>query len=144
VNVSVGSIFSVLRAPRPGADASAADFLQPGSEQVVDELATIAALMTGDLGYRFTPRAEEVFRVYLERRIARLWFANARSVRNALERAWLRHGRRLLLGVDPVVGREALTTFDEIDFRGGRVFAGGAAAVARNTAEGGSPGEEGR
>ncbi|MDQ3150582.1 MAG: class 1 fructose-bisphosphatase [Actinomycetota bacterium] len=34
VNVAVGSIFSVLRTPTSGADASAGDFLQPGSEQV--------------------------------------------------------------------------------------------------------------
>lgn len=34
VNVSVGSIFSILRAPTPGADATAEDFLQPGTEQV--------------------------------------------------------------------------------------------------------------
>jgi fructose-1,6-bisphosphatase I / sedoheptulose-1,7-bisphosphatase len=34
VNVSVGSIFSILRAPNPGADAVREDFLQPGSEQV--------------------------------------------------------------------------------------------------------------
>ncbi|MGH4004547.1 MAG: class 1 fructose-bisphosphatase, partial [Pseudonocardiaceae bacterium] len=34
VNVAVGSIFSILRAPSPGANAAAEDFLQPGSEQV--------------------------------------------------------------------------------------------------------------
>ncbi|CAN5838841.1 class 1 fructose-bisphosphatase [soil metagenome] len=34
VNVSVGSIFSVLRAPRVGADPDVQDFLQPGTEQV--------------------------------------------------------------------------------------------------------------
>jgi fructose-1,6-bisphosphatase I/sedoheptulose-1,7-bisphosphatase len=34
VNVSVGSIFSILRAPNPGAHATAEDFLRPGSEQV--------------------------------------------------------------------------------------------------------------
>lgn len=34
VNVSVGSIFSVLRAPTPGAHARLADFLQPGTAQV--------------------------------------------------------------------------------------------------------------
>ncbi|MDV3220612.1 class 1 fructose-bisphosphatase [Intrasporangium sp.] len=34
VNVSVGSIFSILRAPVPGAAATAEDFLQPGTEQV--------------------------------------------------------------------------------------------------------------
>ena len=34
VNVSVGSIFSILRARKPGTNATAEDFLQPGSEQV--------------------------------------------------------------------------------------------------------------
>jgi len=34
VNVAVGSIFSILRAPTPGEDAAAEDFLQPGSRQV--------------------------------------------------------------------------------------------------------------
>ena len=34
VNVAVGSIFSILRAPNPGADAAAEDFLQPGQQQV--------------------------------------------------------------------------------------------------------------
>jgi fructose-1,6-bisphosphatase I/sedoheptulose-1,7-bisphosphatase len=34
VNVSVGSIFSILRAPNPGADPQPQDFLQPGAEQV--------------------------------------------------------------------------------------------------------------
>ena len=34
VNLSVGSIFSILRSPNPGADAAAGDFLQPGSQQV--------------------------------------------------------------------------------------------------------------
>jgi fructose-1,6-bisphosphatase I/sedoheptulose-1,7-bisphosphatase len=34
VNVAVGSIFSILRAPTPGQDPSVQDFLQPGTEQV--------------------------------------------------------------------------------------------------------------
>jgi fructose-1,6-bisphosphatase I / sedoheptulose-1,7-bisphosphatase len=34
VNVSVGSIFSILRAPSPGTDPAPEDFLQPGSHQV--------------------------------------------------------------------------------------------------------------
>jgi fructose-1,6-bisphosphatase I/sedoheptulose-1,7-bisphosphatase len=34
VNVSVGSIFSILRAPRAGEDPDVADFLQPGCQQV--------------------------------------------------------------------------------------------------------------
>src|SRR5690625_2632602 len=34
VNVSVGSIFSILLAPTPGTDATHDDFLQPGTSQV--------------------------------------------------------------------------------------------------------------
>ena len=34
VNVAVGSIFSILRAATPGRDATAEDFLQPGTQQV--------------------------------------------------------------------------------------------------------------
>ncbi len=34
VNVSVGSIFSILRAPTPGADPAPEDFLQPGTRQI--------------------------------------------------------------------------------------------------------------
>ena len=34
VNVAAGSIFSVMRAPRPGEDAAAEDFLQAGTRQV--------------------------------------------------------------------------------------------------------------
>lgn len=34
VNISVGSIFSILQAPNPGTDAQQDDFLQPGTEQV--------------------------------------------------------------------------------------------------------------
>ncbi len=34
VNVALGSLFSVLRAPRPGVEAETADFLQPGAQQV--------------------------------------------------------------------------------------------------------------
>jgi len=34
VNVAVGSIFSILRAPTPGQDPQPADFLQPGTAQV--------------------------------------------------------------------------------------------------------------
>jgi fructose-1,6-bisphosphatase I / sedoheptulose-1,7-bisphosphatase len=34
VNVAVGSIFSIVRAPTPGVNAAAEDFLQPGTAQV--------------------------------------------------------------------------------------------------------------
>lgn len=53
VNMCVGTIFSVLRSPRPGDEARAADFLQPGTEQVCAGFAlygpsTVLVLTTGD------------------------------------------------------------------------------------------------
>ena len=53
VNMCVGTIFSVLRSPRPGVQPQAADFLQPGTEQVCAGFAlygpsTMLVLTTGD------------------------------------------------------------------------------------------------
>jgi fructose-1,6-bisphosphatase I / sedoheptulose-1,7-bisphosphatase len=53
VNMCVGTVFSVLRSPRPGTQAQAADFLQPGSQQVCAGFAlygpsTVLVLTTGD------------------------------------------------------------------------------------------------
>ncbi len=66
VNVSVGSIFSVLRAPNPGADPVEADFLQPGTEQVAAGYAiygpsTMLVLTVGDgvVGFTLDPEIGE-------------------------------------------------------------------------------------
>jgi len=68
VNVSVGSIFSILRAPAPGKDARAEDFLQPGTEQVAAGYAiygpsTILVLTVGTGVHAFTldPELGEFF-----------------------------------------------------------------------------------
>ena len=50
-------------------------------------------------------------------------FANARSVRNAIERARLRHASRLM-DAEQTVGMEELTTLLPEDYRGSRIFAG--------------------
>jgi fructose-1,6-bisphosphatase I/sedoheptulose-1,7-bisphosphatase len=59
VNVAVGSIFSVLRAPSPGADPQPADFLQPGTAQVAAGYAiygpsTMLVLTLGNGTHAFT------------------------------------------------------------------------------------------
>ncbi|KZS66305.1 fructose-bisphosphatase [Mycobacterium kansasii] len=59
VNVSVGSIFSILRAPNPGSDPTPDDFLQPGSEQVCAGYAlygpsTVLVLSVGTGVHAFT------------------------------------------------------------------------------------------
>jgi probable Rubsico expression protein CbbX len=64
-------------------------------DYTVDELVAIAELMLRAESYEFSPAAEEAFRAYLERRMRRPLFAHARSVRNAIERARLRHANRV-------------------------------------------------
>src|SRR5512144_2524528 len=52
-----------------------------------EELMRIAQLMLERMGYAFDAPAREAFERYLERRMEQPHFANARSVRNALDRA---------------------------------------------------------
>jgi fructose-1,6-bisphosphatase I/sedoheptulose-1,7-bisphosphatase len=59
VNVAVGSIFSIVRAPRPGEDAKTEDFLQPGTRQVCAGYAiygpsTMLVLTLGNGTHAFT------------------------------------------------------------------------------------------
>lgn len=77
--------------------------------------------MAETIGYRFSAEAHEVFREYLRLRIEQPWFANARSVRNALERARLRHARRLLAEPGEVTLAE-LSTIEPEDLLVSRVF----------------------
>ena len=91
-------------------------------DYTVDELEQIAALMTGQLGYALSPGGRDALRQYLHRRIDQPWFANARSVRNAIERARLRHARRLVADEEPHVDLAALTTIEAADLLASRVF----------------------
>jgi len=85
------------------------------------ELRAIADLMLDREQYRFTPEAREAFGEYLDLRVSRGRFANARSVRNALDRCRLRHANRLV-GLPTALGRAELMTLTEEDVRGSSVF----------------------
>lgn len=91
-------------------------------DYTVDELEHIAALMTEELGYILSADGRAALHQYLHRRIEQPWFANARSVRNAMERARLRHARRLVDDPDPRVDLAALTTIEAADLLASRVF----------------------
>lgn len=91
-------------------------------DYTLDELEDIALLMANGLGYTLSDDARVALREYLRRRIDQPRFANARSVRNALERARLRHARRLVTGEDLRVNREILTTIEAADLLASRVF----------------------
>ena len=100
----------------------------------LDELIGIAQLMLSQQGYKLSSEAEAAFRSYLGRRMHQPRFANARSVRNALERARLRHASRLVERADPTITRELLMRIEADDILRSRVFGeptAGEAAEAR-------------
>jgi len=76
INGSVGSIFSVLRAPHPGADPAASDFLQPGVRQVCAGYAIygpatilVASVGTGVHGFTLEPELGEFILTHPRMRI---------------------------------------------------------------------------
>jgi probable Rubsico expression protein CbbX len=95
-----------------------------------EELASIAGRMVAGLGLALSPSAEEALLEYVRLRREQPNFANARSVRNALDRARLRQARRLLdVGQ---VDAAMLMTIEAEDIRASRVFD---AAPAQESAE---------
>jgi probable Rubsico expression protein CbbX len=66
----------------------------------LDELTAIGQLMLQETHYYLSDAAESAFRGYLRQQMDRPHFANARSVRNELERARLRHAHRLAADLD--------------------------------------------
>ncbi len=87
-----------------------------------DELGQIAAGMLERMQYHFDPAAKQAFDQYIERRQSLPHFANARSIRNALDRARLRQASRLC-SIGGKVDAQALSTITEQDIRASRVFA---------------------
>ena len=85
------------------------------------ELATIAQLMLAQQDYRFDDEALAAFGEYIALRRLQPHFANARSVRNALDRARLRQANRLF-AAGAAVSREDLSTITAADLRASRVF----------------------
>lgn len=91
-------------------------------DYAVDELLQIAEQMLRSQNYSMGAGLPELLRQYLERRITQPHFANARSVRNALDRARLRQASRLYAERDRVLTREDLSTLSPQDLRASRVF----------------------
>jgi probable Rubsico expression protein CbbX len=91
-------------------------------DYTTDELHAIAGLMLDKLDYRLSPAADATLQEYIERRRARPNFANARSIRNALDRARLRQANRLYGQRGTPLNREALMTIEPEDLRASRVF----------------------
>jgi len=90
-----------------------------------DELVEIAKLMLGEMNYTFGEGAEKVFREYVEKRKALPRFANARSMRNALDRARLRQANRLFKNPTAKLTRDDLVRIEKEDLLASRVFQDG-------------------
>jgi probable Rubsico expression protein CbbX len=81
----------------------------------VDELLAIGRMMLDGSAYYLSAEAEAAFRDHLTRRMAEPRFANARDVRNELERARLRHAHRLASTPHQAVTRDDLMRLTPAD-----------------------------
>jgi hypothetical protein len=89
-----------------------------------DELLAIAQLILNDLNYRFSADAEKTFAEYIRIRMKLEHFANARSIRNALDRARLRQANRLFTTSGSLTKAD-LVTIEAQDILASRVFTNG-------------------
>lgn len=87
-----------------------------------DELVAIANLMLESQNYCFSSAGEEAFGKYIRLRMKSEHFANARSVRNALDRARLRQANRLFSGTKKSLSKTDLITLEAEDILASRVF----------------------
>jgi len=90
------------------------------------ELLAIAKLMLAAQSYRLSAEAEQALVEYIPLRMKLPHFANARSIRNALDRARLRQANRLFDRGGTGLTRTDLMTIEAEDIRASRVFAEGA------------------
>jgi probable Rubsico expression protein CbbX len=86
------------------------------------ELFAIAQLMLQQMQYQLSEDARVTLREYIVRRQQQPHFANARSIRNALDRARLRQASRLLARHGRALSRDDLMTIEAADIRASRVF----------------------
>ncbi len=93
-----------------------------------NELLEIANMMTKSMHYNLDKAAEKAMKDYILKRKQQAHFANARSIRNALDRARLRQANRLFndaIKHKKDTTAEDLSLITEADIRASRVFSGG-------------------
>ena len=93
-----------------------------------NELLQITEKMVGGMNYHLDEGARSAMDEYIHLRRQQPHFANARSIRNALDRARLRQANRIFkraTGADSMVTTDELSTLTAEDIRASRVFGGG-------------------
>ncbi|MGC2736499.1 MAG: AAA family ATPase, partial [Candidatus Acidiferrales bacterium] len=87
------------------------------------ELLAIGELILAKQNYKLSERGREALARYIEARKQQPHFSNARSIRNALDRARLRQANRIVHGAaNSKVTAEDLMTIDAPDLLASRVF----------------------
>jgi probable Rubsico expression protein CbbX len=91
-------------------------------DYTVDELVQIAKLMLQDQQYQLTPDAEIALTRYIQKRKEKPLFANARSVKNALDRARMRQANRIFDSRGQVLTKKELVNIEADDILQSTVF----------------------
>ena len=89
-----------------------------------EELLAIAQLVLAAENYRFSEEATAAFSDYIHRRMQLPFFANARSIRNAIDRARMRQANRLFSRLGSPLTKLDLMTIEAGDITASRVFDG--------------------
>jgi len=87
-----------------------------------NELLTIGTAMLEEQQYQLTEEATNTLLEYIELRMKEPLFANARSMKNALDRARMRQANRLFRTSEAQLTKADLTTIQAEDIRGSRLF----------------------
>nr|YP_009393691.1 Rubisco expression protein [Caloglossa beccarii]ARW62253.1 Rubisco expression protein [Caloglossa beccarii] len=87
-----------------------------------EELLEIAKLMLEEQQYQFSDNADSVLLEYAERRMKQPHFANARSIRNAIDRARMRQANRIFQSGDHILTKNDLVTIRSEDILQSRLF----------------------
>ena len=87
-----------------------------------EELRQIGINMIEEQQYQLTPEAEDALMEYIKARMEKPLFANARSVRNALDRARMRQANRIFETSSDLLTKSDLVTIQPEDLLQSRVF----------------------
>jgi len=88
----------------------------------VEELLKIAKMMLDEQQYQLTPDAEIALREYITKRKEKPLFANARSVKNALDRARMRQANRIFDSRGQILTKKELVNIEAQDILQSTVF----------------------
>jgi probable Rubsico expression protein CbbX len=91
-------------------------------DYTVDELLKISKIMLDEQQYQLTPQAEIALGQYIEKRKEKPLFANARSIKNALDRARMRQANRIFDSRGQVLTKKELVNLEAEDILQSTVF----------------------